>query len=250
MRDGLSGDNRRCGRYWRRFVNRARAGLRHDHARSRRRGWARRRSNQRPRRDGLRGWRRGCGTLCDGSSRRRRGHRGRWNGRRACYWGGRSGTHRRHNQSRRYCWSRCRSGRHRRCGSSNRRDGLCLLRWRSTRTCRSYRRSGAALFADDRLQHIPGLGDVRQVNLCLDSFGFRAGSARGLGRRAFAGATQLDADFLRLILFQRTGVRLLLGHPYFGQYVENSFTLDFQLSGQIVDSNLTHPLLCASGFTL
>jgi hypothetical protein len=105
------------------------------------------------------------------------------------------------------------------------------------------------LLADDRLQNIPGFGDVRQVNLRLDSFGLGARRARGLGGRAFAGATQLDADSLRLILFQRTGVCLLLGHPNFGQYVENGFTLDFQLSGQIVDSNLTHPPLCASEFT-
>jgi hypothetical protein len=33
------------------------------------------------------------------------------------------------------------------------------------------------------------------------------------------------------MLFQRTGMRLLLGHPNFGQYVEDSFALDFQLSG-------------------
>jgi len=39
------------------------------------------------------------------------------------------------------------------------------------------------------------------------------------------------ADLLRFMLFQRTGMRLLLGHPNFGQYVENGFALDFQLSG-------------------
>jgi hypothetical protein len=104
------------------------------------------------------------------------------------------------------------------------------------------------LLADDRLQNVSGAGDVRKINLCFDAFGFGAGRARRLGSRTFARATQLDADFLRLILFQRTGVRLLLGHPYIGQYVENSFALDFQLSGQIVDSNLTHPPLCASEF--
>jgi hypothetical protein len=71
---------------------------------------------------------------------------------------------------------------------------------------------------------------VRQINLGLDAFGFRARAARGFSR-AFAGATQTHADFLRFMLFQRTGMRLLLGHPNFGQYVENSFALDFQLSG-------------------
>jgi hypothetical protein len=47
--------------------------------------------------------------------------------------------------------------------------------------------------------------------------------------------------FLRFVFFQRTGVRLLLRHPNQRQRVENSFALDFQLSGKIVDSNLTHP---------
>jgi hypothetical protein len=104
------------------------------------------------------------------------------------------------------------------------------------------------LLADDCLQNIAGTGDVRQINLRFNAFRFGADRARRFSGRAFAGATQFDADFLRLILFQRTGVRLLLGHPYVGQYVENSFALDFQLSGQIVDSNLTHPPLCASEF--
>jgi hypothetical protein len=43
------------------------------------------------------------------------------------------------------------------------------------------------------------------------------------------------------MLFQGTGVRLLLGHSNQRQRVENGFTLDFQFSGKIVDSNLTHP---------
>jgi hypothetical protein len=86
------------------------------------------------------------------------------------------------------------------------------------------------LLADDSFQHVPGLGDVRQINLSLDAFGFRACGASGLSC-AFAGATQTHADFLRFMLFQRTGMRLLLGHPNFGQYVENGFALDFQLSG-------------------
>jgi hypothetical protein len=38
---------------------------------------------------------------------------------------------------------------------------------------------------------------------------------------------------------------LLLGDANFRQDIENSFTFDFQLPGQIVDSNLTHPpFLC------
>jgi len=43
------------------------------------------------------------------------------------------------------------------------------------------------------------------------------------------------------VVFQRTGMRLLLGNADLGQDVKNGFTLDLQLTGQIIDSNL-HPL--------
>jgi hypothetical protein len=36
-------------------------------------------------------------------------------------------------------------------------------------------------------------------------------------------------------------VRFLLGNTHRGQHVKNLFALDFQLTGQIIDSNL-HPL--------
>jgi hypothetical protein len=42
-------------------------------------------------------------------------------------------------------------------------------------------------------------------------------------------------------------MRLLFGDANRGQRIENSFAFDFQLSGQIVNSNLTHPPLCPSG---
>ena len=48
------------------------------------------------------------------------------------------------------------------------------------------------------------------------------------------------ANQFRLVLFERTGVRLLLGNTYRGQHVKNLSALDFQLTGQIIDSNL-HP---------
>jgi hypothetical protein len=43
------------------------------------------------------------------------------------------------------------------------------------------------------------------------------------------------------MLLQRTGMRFLLSHAYEWQCVEDSFALDFQFPGKIVDSNLTHP---------
>jgi hypothetical protein len=105
------------------------------------------------------------------------------------------------------------------------------LRWWRNWPCRSSRRdSDTLLLADNSLQHIPGLRDTREINLGLDAFGFWARGASGFSG-AFTGATQTHADLLRFMLFQRTGMRLLLGHPNFGQYVENSFALDFQLSG-------------------
>jgi len=43
-------------------------------------------------------------------------------------------------------------------------------------------------------------------------------------------------------IFQRTGVGFFLGDAHRGEDVKNFPALDFQLTGQIVNSNLTHPL--------
>lgn len=43
-------------------------------------------------------------------------------------------------------------------------------------------------------------------------------------------------------IFQRTGVRFFLGDADRGEDVKNFPALDFQFTGQIIDSNLTHPL--------
>jgi hypothetical protein len=91
---------------------------------------------------------------------------------------------------------------------------------------------------------------VRKVNLRLDLITgrpartCRLGGAVAVSRRA----TQFLAYFLRLVVFQRTGMGLLLGDPDFCKHIENGLALDFQFSRQIVDSNLTHPpllLLCS-----
>jgi hypothetical protein len=55
-------------------------------------------------------------------------------------------------------------------------------------------------------------------------------------------ATDIFPHQLRFVVFQRTGVRLLLRDAHRDQSVKNFLALDFQLTGQIVDSNLTHPL--------
>jgi hypothetical protein len=83
---------------------------------------------------------------------------------------------------------------------------------------------------------------VGEVNLGFDFF-FAAQWARGLGRmrRRFGQAAEMTPHLFRFVLFERTGVRLLFGHSGKRQHVENGLALDFQLSGEIVDSNLAHP---------
>jgi hypothetical protein len=96
---------------------------------------------------------------------------------------------------------------------------------------RSRRRS--FLLLSNRSQHIPGTGDVRQINFGFDFF-FAAKWARtGLASRGrtFRRGAEILAYFLRFVLFQRTGVRLLLRHSHHRKRVENGFALDFQLSG-------------------
>ena len=67
----------------------------------------------------------------------------------------------------------------------------------------------------------------------------RTGSTGG-GLRGVAGA-EAGADFFRFIVFERTGMALLLGDSNFRKHIENRFTFNFQLPCQIVDSNLAHP---------
>jgi hypothetical protein len=90
---------------------------------------------------------------------------------------------------------------------------------------------------------------VGQVDLRLYAVGIGTRSAVGFRALTIARALQSGADFLRFIVLKRTGMRFLLGDPDFGQHVENRFALDFQLSCQIVNSNLTHPPLCPSGLS-
>lgn len=103
------------------------------------------------------------------------------------------------------------------------------------------------MLTDDGLKNIAGLGDVREINLCLEAAVIlRLAGARRLGGTLHAGTAQGTAHLIRLEVFERTGVRLLLGDARLCQHIQNSFALDFQLSRQIVDSNLTHPPLCAT----
>lgn len=105
-----------------------------------------------------------------------------------------------------------------------------------TRRCRGMR--DVLLQFGDGLQHIAGLGDLRQVDLRLVLFDRLRGRlpAVALPREKLLNA-------LRFIGFDGTGMRLLLGNAHFRQRIENFLALDFQFPGQIVNSNLHPPLI-------
>jgi hypothetical protein len=63
---------------------------------------------------------------------------------------------------------------------------------------------------------------------------------------AIAAPLEMDANLLGFMIFKRAGVRFLLGNADFFQHIENRLTFDFQLPGQVVNSNLTHPPLISS----
>src|SRR5271165_5808828 len=68
----------------------------------------------------------------------------------------------------------------------------------------------------------------------------RAGRPRRR-RLRFGRAAEIYPHFFRFMFLERTGMGLLLRHPDDRQCVENGFAFNFQLPGEIVDSNLTHP---------
>jgi hypothetical protein len=114
-----------------------------------------------------------------------------------------------------------------------------MRRRRRSRRCRR----GSFLLLRNGSQHISGTGDVREINFGFDFF-FAAKRARtGLTSRGrtFRRGADVYPYLFRFVFFQRTGVRFLLRHSDQRKRIENSFALDFQLSGKIVDSNLTHP---------
>jgi hypothetical protein len=106
------------------------------------------------------------------------------------------------------------------------------------------------LLFTDGIQNVAGPGDIREIDLGLNLVAIDAAWTRLLGRSLrLAGGTQVGAYLLRFVLFHGTGMRLLLGDAYFRKCVENRFTFDFQLPGQIVNSNLAHPPFISSGLS-
>jgi hypothetical protein len=98
---------------------------------------------------------------------------------------------------------------------------------------------GFLLPRQNRLHHIAGLGDVGKIN--LGTIVLLASCARR--RRWPRTALKMTANLLSLMRFNGTRVSLALSQTHKFQSIENLLTLDFQLTRQIVNSNLTHPPL-------
>jgi hypothetical protein len=94
----------------------------------------------------------------------------------------------------------------------------------------------------DGLEHVTGLGDVREIDFGRDALGGARRRGAPLAGRALA-ALEMRTDLLGFVVFQRAGMGLATCQAEFRQYVENLPALDFHLAREIVDSNLTHPPL-------
>ncbi len=94
------------------------------------------------------------------------------------------------------------------------------------------------LAGEDSPHGIPRLGDIGEIKLGPVFL------LRPLIRLRRTGAPlEMSANLLRLKRFNGTGVRLALTQIHRIQRVQNLFALHFQLTCQIVNSNLTHPPL-------
>ncbi len=244
-----------------RLINRARPRLRNDHSwrRCDRRRWCTWGDRSRGHRRRLRSGRCGPHVRCNGRSgtshrprrrnRRSGGSRRRWShGSRRLRRRGRCRGCKRRPRARSWNDKFRRSGR-RNCGRFRRRnsrgwrcgrDRGLGLDGRRCRRCVRNRRS--LLFADDGLKSVAGLGNMREVYLGLDFVAVRASGPGGPARtRCRTGGAEAGTHSIRFMVFERTGMALLLGDSHFRKYIKNGFALDFQLSCQIVDSNLAHP---------
>jgi hypothetical protein len=83
---------------------------------------------------------------------------------------------------------------------------------------------------------------MRQIDLGPDFFFPPQGTRGARGRTLrFSRAADMSPYPFCFMLLQRTGMRLFFGHPDMRERVEDGFAFHFQLSGEIVDSNLAHP---------
>jgi hypothetical protein len=107
-----------------------------------------------------------------------------------------------------------------------------------------------SLLLADGIQNVARPRNIGEIDLGLNLIAVYAAGARVFGRGLrFAETAQVGAHLLRFVLFHGTGVRFLLSNAYFRKCVENRFAFDFQLPGQIVNSNLAHPPFLSSGLS-
>jgi len=106
-----------------------------------------------------------------------------------------------------------------------------------------------SLLLTDGIQNVAWTGNIGEIDLGPNLIAIDAAGTRVLCRLRLAGGAQVGAHLLCFVLFHGTGVRLLFSNAYFRKCVENRFAFDFQLPGQIVNSNLAHPPFFSSGLS-
>jgi len=161
-------------------------------------------------------WRRRPGRRNDGRRRTRHRLRGDEAGRGLRLSRERSGAGCRSGLRRHSRWRRSHRTGGRRSGARRRR------RWRSP--------------LGDRLQHIAGFRDVRQIDPGLELVRQRGRRTRPT-RRGGGLLGKILFDALSLVFLNRAGVRFLLSDADLGQNLEDFSALDLEFSRQIVDSN-------------
>jgi hypothetical protein len=106
------------------------------------------------------------------------------------------------------------------------------------------------LLTANRFQNVAGTRNIRQIDLGLNFIRLGPARARGLARRLrLVRGAKVRTHLVSLKVFYGTGMCFLFGHANCSQRVENSSAFNFQLSSQIVDSNLTHPPFLSSGLS-
>ena len=97
------------------------------------------------------------------------------------------------------------------------------------------------LLGQDSLHHVANFGDVGQIYFrCNRLRGPRSRSAVGGG---MGSVLKMRANLIGFVILNRAGVGLAFAQAELRQHVKYLTALDFHLSREIVDSNLTHPPL-------
>jgi hypothetical protein len=94
-----------------------------------------------------------------------------------------------------------------------------------------------------RFQHIAWLRDFREIDLRPELILSRVVLLR---RRTFAGVfwnAEMLLYFLCFVRLERTGVGLLFCDAEIGQHIQDGLAFHFQLTSQIIDSNLHPPFI-------